>query len=137
MSVRWDWWLVMIRLTMWILMGSVMGWFLDDWIAGNTWFLWIKWGWSGCFVLNILYEFFEDFDWVRFKPYFIRAERCFWVELGDFWCGGNGEKHWFFKVLSNSVSNSKWGLRCGWNRCAVPGFRWSVLKCKPRPLAWC
>ena len=63
-----DLWLVMFEFSMWILMGSVRGLFLDDRIAGNAWFLWVKWGWRGCFVLNNLYWFFEYFGWVRLKP---------------------------------------------------------------------
>ena len=86
-------------------------------------------GWY--FVLSNLYGFFEDFNQVRLKPYFIRAERCFEGIFDDFSCGGNGEKHWFFKVLSNSVSNSKWGSRHENIRCAVPDNRTLVLKCKP------
>ena len=39
-------------------------------------------GWMFCF--DVLYEFFEDFDQVRLKPYFIRDERCFGVICGDF-----------------------------------------------------
>ena len=62
--------------------------FLDDRIARNAWFLWVKWGWSGCFVLNNLYWFFEDFDQVRLKPYFIRV----WGDFeGVFW--------WFLVML--------------------------------------
>ena len=124
---------MMFGFVMWILMSSVREWFLDDLIAGNAWFLLVKWGWWECSVLNNLYGFFEDFDQVRLKPYFIRAERYFGVIYGDFWCDWDGEKHWFFKVLSNSVSNSKWGSRNRNIRYAVPGFRLSVLKCKPRP----
>lgn len=76
----------MFGLVMWILMSSVRGWFLDDLIAGNAWFLWVKWGWDGYFVLSNLYGFFEDFDWVRLKPYFIRDERilgCYEVIFSD------------------------------------------------------
>ena len=124
----------MFGLVMWILMSSVRGWFLDDRIVGNAWFLWVKWGWGGCLVLNILYEFFEDFDQVRLKPYFIRVERCFEGIFDDFWRCWNGEKHWFFKVLSNSVSNSKWGSRHGKIRYAVSINRTVVLKCKPCPV---
>ena len=112
MSVRWDWWLVMLRFMMWLLMSSVREWFLDDWIAGNAWFLWVKLGWDGCFVLSNMYWFFKDFDWVRLKPYFTRVWGDFWVIWGDFWWCWNGEKHWFFKVLSNSVS--KWILEWVW-----------------------
>ena len=124
----------MFGFVMWILMGSVREWFFDDRIAGNAWFLLVKWGWSGWFVLSNLYWFFEDFDCVRLKPYFIRVERCFESIFDDFWRYWNWWKCWFFKVLSNSIPNSKWGLRHGWNRCAVPGNRTLVLKCKPRPL---
>ena len=53
-------------------------------------FCWVKWGWGGCSVLNNLYGFFEDFDQVRLKPYFIRAERCFEGIFDDFWRCGNG-----------------------------------------------
>ena len=78
----------MFGFVMWILMGSVRGWFLDDRIAGNAWFLWVKLGWSGCFVLNNLYGFFEDFDWVRLKPYFIRV----WGDFGRLF-------RWFLTML--------------------------------------
>ena len=44
----------------------------------------MKWGWWECFVLNNLYGFFEDFDQVRLKPYFIRDERCFEGIFDDF-----------------------------------------------------
>ena len=44
----------------------------------------MKCGLDGCSVLNILYEFFEDFERVRLKPYFIRAERCFEGIFDDF-----------------------------------------------------
>ena len=123
----------MFEFSMWILMSSVEGWFFDDRIAKNAWFLWVKWGWKGWLVLSNLYWFFEDFDWVRLKPCFIRDERYFECIFDDFWRCWNGKKHWFFKVLSNSVSNSKWGSRHGWNRCAVPGNRTLVLKCKLCP----
>ena len=42
---------------------------------------WDRWKYS---VLNNLYGFFEDFDQVRLKPYFIRAERCFEGIFDDF-----------------------------------------------------
>ena len=62
--------------------------FLNDRIAGNAWFLWVKWGWWECSVLNNLYGFFEDFDQVRLKPYFIRL----WEDFGRlFW--------WFLTML--------------------------------------
>ena len=77
---------------------------------------------------------FVIFDQVRLKPYFIRVERCFEGIFDDFWCGGNGEKHWFFKVLSNSVSNSKWGSRRGNIRYVASGNRTLVLKCKHTPV---
>ena len=90
---------------------------------------------------EIFWIFYEDFwenfvifDQVRLKPYFIRDERCFEGIFDDFWRCWNGEKHWFFKVLSNSVSNSKWGSRCGNIRYALPGNRTFVLKCKLSPL---
>ena len=39
-----------------------------------------------------------------------------------------------FSVLCRSgYRTRKWGFRCGNIRYAVPGFRLSVLKCKPRP----
>ena len=76
-------------------MTSVRVWFLDDGIAGNAWFLLDKFGWSGCFVLNNLYWFFEDFDWVRLKPYFIRAERYFEGIFDDFWWYRKWWKRWF------------------------------------------
>ena len=85
------------------------------------------------FVLSNLYWFFEDFDQVRLKPYFIRAERYFEGIFDDFWRCWNGEKHWFFKVLPNSVSNSKWGSRRENIRYAAPGNRTLVLKCKHTP----
>ena len=69
---------LMIRFVMWILMGSVRGWFLDDRITGNAWFLLVKLGWSGCLVLNILYGFFKDFKWVRRKVDFTRVWEVFW-----------------------------------------------------------
>ena len=125
-----------LGLVMWLLMGSVRGWFLDDRIVGNAWFLWVKWGWCGCFVLNNLYWFFEDFDQVRLKPYFIRAERCFEGIFNDFWRYRKWWKCWFFKVLSKWVSNSKWGSRHENIRYALSGNRTFVLKCKPRPLVW-
>ena len=50
----------------------------------------MKWSWWECSVLNNLYGFFEDFDQVRLKPYFIRVERYFEGIFDDFWCGGNG-----------------------------------------------
>ena len=83
--------------------------------------------------MKIFWENFVIFDQVRLKPYFIRVWWDFGVKLGDFWWCWNGEKHWFFKVLSNSVSNSKWGLRRGWNRCAWFCNRTFVLKCKLCP----
>ena len=58
--------------------------FLDDWIAGNAWFLWVKLGWSGCFVLNNLYWFFEDFKWVRLKVDFTRVWGYFESVFDDF-----------------------------------------------------
>ena len=130
MSVRWDWFV------MWILMSSVGGWFFDDRIAGNAWFYWEKWEFVKRFFgyfMKIFWENFVIFDQVRLKPYFSRAERRFLVELGDFWCGGKGRKWRKMGVLSNSVSNSKWGLRRGNIRYAVPGNRTFVLKCKPTP----
>ena len=120
-------------LVMWILMSSVERYFLILLKCWNAWFLLVKLCWSGCLVLSNLYWFFEDFDWVRLKPYFIRVERCFEGIFDDFWRCWNGEKHWFFKVLSNSVSNSKWGLRRENIRYAVPGNRTFVLKCKHSP----
>ena len=39
-------------------------------------------GWM--FFLNNLYGFFEDFDQVRLKPYFIRVERYFECIFDDF-----------------------------------------------------
>ena len=65
------------------------------------------------------------------KPYFIRAERCFEGIFDDFLRYRKWWKCWFFKVLPNSVSNSKWGSRCGWKRYAPFGNRTLVLKCKP------
>ena len=124
-----DWWCLDLWCDFWWVRWESD--FLDDWIAGNAWFLWVKLGWSGCFVLNNLYWFFEDFKWVRFKLYFIRVERYFEDIFDDFWWCWNGGKHWFFNVLSNSVSNSKLGFRCGNNRCALSGNRTFVLKCKP------
>ena len=57
---------LMIRFVVWILMGSVRGWFLDDRITGNAWFLLVKWGdvgvlfWIICIdFLKILSEFEE------------------------------------------------------------------------------
>ena len=47
----------------------------------------------------------------------VDIEVVFWVEFG--W---NASK----TLILQGV--------CGLNRCAVPGFRLSVLKCKPRPL---
>ena len=77
---------------------------------------------------------YDVFGWVREKPYFIRAERYFEAIFNDFWRYRKWWKCWFFKVLPNSVSNSKWGFRRGNNRYAVPGNRTIVLKCKLRPL---
>ena len=77
---------------------------------------------------------FDVFGWVREKPYFIRAERYFEAIFNDFWRYRKWWKCWFFKVLPNSVSNSKWGSRCGNNRYAPFGNRTFVLKCKLCPL---
>ena len=44
----------------------------------------MKCGWLECSVLNNLYGFFEDFDQVRLKPYFIRVERYFECIFDDF-----------------------------------------------------
>ena len=89
------------------------------------------------------YWFYWCFEWfwdwifgrVRLKPYFIRAERYFEAIFNDFWRYRKWWKCWFFKVLPNSVSNSKWGSRYGNNRYALSGNRTSVLKCKPCPLS--
>ena len=62
------------------------------------------------------------------------VERYFWWDSGDFWCCENGWKHWFLGILSNSVSNSKWGLRRGNIRYSLSGNRTFVLKCKLSPL---
>ena len=44
----------------------------------------MKCGWWECSVLSNMYGFFEDFDQVRLKPYFIRAERYFEGIFDDF-----------------------------------------------------
>ena len=77
---------------------------------------------------------YDVFGRVRFKPYFIRAERCFECIFDDFWWCWKWWKCWFFKVLPNSVSNSKLGFRRGNIRCALSGNRTFVLKCKLCPL---
>ena len=46
-----------LGLVMWLLMGSVRGWFLDDRIAGNAWFYWEKMG----ICKEIFWIFYEDF----------------------------------------------------------------------------
>ena len=93
---------------------------LSDWWDVNRWFLM-------CYFI-IRYGIFGR---VRLKPYFIRAERYFEDIFNDFWRYRKWWKCWFFKVLPNSVSNSKWGSRCGWKRYAPFGNRTLVLKCKP------
>ena len=99
----------------------------------------VLWDWWVVNKLVLMCYFFIKYDvfgWVRFKLYFIRAERYFEVIFNDFWRYRKWWKCWFFKVLPNSVSNSKWWSRCGNNRYALSGNRTIVLKCKPRPLAW-
>ena len=95
---------------------------LLDWWAVNRLILM-------CYFI-IIYGIFGR---VRLKPYFIRAERYFEDIFDDFWWCWKWWKRWFFKVLPNSVSNSKWWSRRGNIRYAVPGFRLPILKCKPRP----
>ena len=95
---------------------------LSDWWDVNRWFLM-------CYFI-IIYGIFGR---VRFKPYFIRVERYFEDIFDDFWWCWNDGKHWKINVLSNSVSNSKWGFRRGNIRYALSGNRTFVLKCKPRP----
>ena len=75
---------------------------------------------------------YDVFGWVREKPYFIRAERYFEAIFNDFWRYRKWWKCWFFKVLPNSVSNSKGGSRHGNIRYTLFGNRTFVLKCKPR-----
>ena len=101
---------------------------------GFTGVLWDWWVVNRCVLMCYFFIKYMVFGWVRLKYWFIRAERCFWWDSGDFWWCENGWKHWFFKVLSKWVSNSKWGLRHGNIRYALFGNRQSVLKCKPRPL---
>ena len=95
---------------------------LSDWWDVNRWFLM-------CYFI-IIYGIFGR---VRLKPYFIRAERYFEAIFNDFWRYRKWWKRWFFNVLSNSVSNSKWGFRRENIRYVLSGNRIFVLKCKPRP----
>ena len=101
---------------------------------GFTGVLWDWWVVNRCVLMCYFIIKYMVFGWIRLKPYFIMVWGDFRLIIGDLWWCWNGEKHWFFKVLSNSVSNSKCGLRRGWNRYAVPGFRLPALKCKLRPL---
>ena len=87
-----------------------------------------------CVLMCYLFIKYMIFGWVRLKPYFIRAERYFEDIFDDFWWCWKWWKRWFFKVLPNSVSNSKWGFRCGNIRYALSGNRTFVLKCKLCPL---
>ena len=96
---------------------------LSDFVIGFWWF--VRWNFVVKYVI---------FGWVRLKPYFIRVWGCFWWDSGDFWWCWKWWNAWFWWVLSKSVSNSKWGSRCGNIRYAVPGFRLFALKCKLRPL---
>ena len=96
--------------------------------------LWDWWVVNWLVLMCYFFIKYMVFGWVRLKPYFIRAERCFWWDSGDFWWCENGWKHWFLGILSKWVSNSKWGSRCGNNRYALSGNRIFVLKCKLRPL---
>ena len=75
----------MFGFVMWILMGSVRGWFLILLKWWNAWFYWEKIG--ICkeifgYFMKIFWENFVIFDQVRLKPYFIRVEGIFgwnWV----------------------------------------------------------
>ena len=105
----------------------------------NAWFYWEKIG----ICKEIFWIFYEDFlrkfcdFWSSsIEALFFKCLRGFLVELGDFWCGGKGRKWRKMGVLSNSVSNSKWGSRHGWNRCAWFCNRTFVLKCKLCPYSY-
>ena len=98
---------------------------------GFTGVLWDWWVVNRCVLMCYFFIKYMVFGWVRLKPYFIRAERCFEGIFDDFLRYRKWWKCWFFKVLPNSVSNSKWGSRCGWKRYAPFGNRTLVLKCKP------
>ena len=96
---------------------------LNDWWDVNRWFFMCY------FIIRYLI-----FGWVRENVLFIRVWGDFWWNSVDFWWCWKWWNAWFFKVLSKSISNSKWGSRCGNIRYAVLGFRLLALKCKLRPL---
>ena len=85
--------------------------------------------WCVIYLLNMIFS--------------VKLERMFYFQgfegilewnSGDFWWCKKWWNAWFWWVLSKWVSNSKWGLRCGNIRYALPGFRLLALKCKLRPL---
>ena len=73
---------------------------------GFTGVLWDWWVVNRCVLMCYFFIKYMVFGWVRLKPYFIRAERYFWWDSGDFWWCENGWNAWFLGVLSNSLS--KW-----------------------------
>ena len=136
MSVRC---LMMIKFVMWILMSSVEGYFLILLKWWNAWFYWEKIG----ICKEIFWIFYEDFlrkfcdFWSSsIEALFYKGWEVFWKYFWWFLVWREWRKWRKMGVLSNSVSNSKWGSRHGKIRYAVPGNRTLVLKCKPRPHLW-
>lgn len=90
-------------------------------------------GFVGVFYFEWFVLIFRRFWSSSIEALFFKGWEVFWRCFWWFLTMLKWRKHWFFKVLSNSVSNSKWGLRRGKNRYAVPGNRTLVLKCKHTP----
>ena len=71
----------MFGFVMWILMGSVRGWFLDDRIAGNAWFLLGEMG----ICKEIFWIFYEDFLRKFCDFWSSSIEALFYKGWEDFW----------------------------------------------------
>ena len=79
-------------------MGSVKGWFFDDLIVGNAWFLWVKWGWMGDLFWIICIDFLKiliKFDWSLIFQGLRGVLKVFFMIFDDVKMGENGVK-WAF-----------------------------------------
>ena len=122
---------------------------LDLWCE----FWWVRW--KGDFWMIGLWEMldfcglngvgmvfcFEYFVWIfwRFwsssiKALFYKGWEVFWRHFWWFLVMLKWRKTLIFQGVVELGIELKMGLSHGWNRCAVPDFRWSAPKCKPRPL---